>query len=324
MTCCLSCYKPLPQEGICSTCRKSLKLGTKFNGVLSFSSKEFATIQRENMTRISISGIQDKISLRLIKGVLVPTSKNGEYILKPAPNDLSLKFVADLPANEHLTMYFASRVIGLNTARHTLVRFKDGPLAYLTLRFDRIGNNKIAQEDFCQLAGRTEENYGKNYKYDSSYESAIQLIDKFVAASIVEKERFFRLMVFNYMIGNGDAHLKNFSLSRNSAGDYVLSPAYDLLNTSLHLPNESRTALDLFQKSEPPGFLENGFYTGKDFFLFSKSIGLNAERSDRFLKLLIKSGKESFPQIIKNSFLSTKAKQSYQKLLKDRIKALSL
>lgn len=324
MSCCLSCYKTLPQEGICSTCRKSLKLGTKFNGVLSFSSKEFATIQRENMTRISISGIQDKISLRLIKGELVPTGKNGEYILKPASDDFSLKFADDLPANEHLTMYLASRVIGLNTARHTLVRFNDGPLAYLTLRFDRAGNDKIAQEDFCQLAGRTEENHGKNFKYDSSYEFVSQLIDKFVAAAIVEKEKFFRLVIFNYMAGNGDAHLKNFSLIRNPSGDYVLSPAYDLLNTSLHLPDESRTALDLFDEMEPPGFVENGFYTGNDFLLFSELIKLNSERSKRFLELLINSAGMSFPQIINNSFLSNEAKQSYHKLVKDRIKALTM
>ena len=107
--------------------------------------------------------------------------------------------------------------------------------------------NKLLQEDFAQLANRSEENAGKNYKYDYSYEEMAELMKRYVAAYPVEIEKLYSLIIFNYLICNGDAHLKNFSLFRNEQfGDYTLTPAYDLMNSRIHINIEPDTSLDLF------------------------------------------------------------------------------
>ena len=194
----------------------------------------------KNVGRISLSGVQPKASLVINeKGHLVkPAEKErGTYILKPAPSSYALLERKYCPANEHLTMQLASQVYHIETAANALCFFRDGEAAYLCRRFD-VGPNgwKYSQEDFASLAGLTKANGGSNFKYGNlSYEECADIIRRYVKAAPVEILKFFRLVVFNYLILNDDAHLKNFSLINRGDGEYHLAPAYDLVNTSLHL-----------------------------------------------------------------------------------------
>ena len=162
-------------------------------------------------------------------------------------------------------MQLAARIFKIQTAANGLLRFADGETAYITRRFDRRKGEKLGQEDFCQLSARTPDNAGRNYKYDASYEEVGEIVRKYCKAGKIEIEKLYALILFCYLCGNGDAHLKNFSLLESSYGDYLLSPAYDLINTALHFSHEQRMALDLFRDYETESFQDNGFYKRADF-----------------------------------------------------------
>src|SRR5690606_23048731 len=134
------------------------------------------------------------------------------------------------------------------TAANCLLTFKDGEVAYLTRRFDvKPDGSKYLQEDFAQLLNKTSETHGTAFKYDGTYEEIGTLIKKYVAAAPPALEHFFKLVTFNYVISDGDAHLKNYSLMRTDSREYRLTPAYDLLSTVIHTPQESDTALALYE-----------------------------------------------------------------------------
>lgn len=197
--------------------------------------------------KISLSGVQPKYSMVVDNGTL-RFSKEGEqghYILKPAPTALFILDKEYCPANEYLTMQLAKNVYGIETAPCCLCVFGNGQMAYLVRRFDiRPDGTKYAQEDFAQLAGLSKANGGDDFKYNIlSYEDCGELIRKHIKAAPVELLKFFRLVVFNYLTLNDDAHLKNFSIIEKKNGDYTLTPAYDLMNTSLHLSSPSIFAL---------------------------------------------------------------------------------
>ncbi len=133
-------------------------------------------------------------------------------------------------------MQIASQVYGIKTAANALIFFGDGTPAYITKRFDlKEDGTKWGVEDFASLAGKTKDNFGVNYKYEFSYEEMGELIKLYVPTWRIELEKYYTLLIFNYLYSNGDAHLKNFSLIETVKGDYVLSPAYDLINTRLHV-----------------------------------------------------------------------------------------
>ena len=162
----------------------------------------------ENQKRISISGVQGKYSVILKKNILKLTEEReqGMYILNPKPH--GLQKTGMVPANEHLTMQIAAQIYQIQTAENGIVFFKNDEPAYLTKRFD-IGRDghKLGKEDFASLAGKTEENAGKNFKYNYSYEGIAELIRKYVGAWKVEMEKYYRLVIFNFLFSNGDAHL---------------------------------------------------------------------------------------------------------------------
>ncbi|MDQ3002656.1 MAG: HipA domain-containing protein, partial [Fibrobacterota bacterium] len=224
---CPGCLKP-DHKSFCRACLRKLFGGKTISPILPFSKPEFNSAKLSQGNRISISGVQTKHSLKLNKKNLELTDQGGEYILKPIPKG-EYDRMEEMPANEHVTMQIAEQVFGLNTAANALVFFKDGEPAYLTKRFDRnVDGSKSQQEDFAQLAGRSEDTDGLHYKYDSSYQEIADLMQTFIAPYAIEVEKFFRLVLFNYLIHNGDAHLKNFSLIRDPGkGIYVLAPAYD-------------------------------------------------------------------------------------------------
>jgi serine/threonine-protein kinase HipA len=279
----------------------------------------------ENRKRLSISGVQEKVSLLLEKNRLRLTEmgEQGQYILKPIPRDI--KKPDQVPANEHLTMQIALQVYKLNVAENALVFFQNGEPAYLTKRFDvKSDGTKHAQEDFASLAGKTQHTAGIDFKYEGSYEDIANIIRETVPAYRVEMEKLFSLVLFNYLFSNGDAHLKNFSLIDTVYGDYILSPAYDLICTRLHV-DDSYFALKngLFSdEQETEGFRVNGFYGYDGFYALALKIGLQEKRATKILDTFRKDHQATY-QLISSSFLRDDGKEEYKKYYLDRLKMLN-
>ena len=248
----------------------------------------------------------------------------GDYILKPVPRNTSAELAADIPANEAVTMDIAGQLFGIRVAEHELVEMNDGEKAYLTRRFDRRDGEPIQQEDFCQLAGRSPETHGENYKYDASYEELAELVRRFCPAAAVENPKVFFIILFNYVFANGDAHLKNFSLYRSEQGDYVLTPAYDLLNTSVHFPGEpTATGLDFFADGHfTPSYETLGFYSSADFIELGAAFGV-FEEDVRGMISLFHAHRDEVAQMIETSRLSDEARSRYIFRFHDRLKAIA-
>ncbi|MGE5457974.1 MAG: HipA domain-containing protein [Methanococcaceae archaeon] len=299
-------------ETFCGPCSKRLFGGKKVDPILPFTKPEFMEVRLNNSTRLSISGLQIKYSAKLEGKKLIITEKAGEYILKPVPIG-TFKDLNEVPANEHLSMQLAGQIFKINTPPNALMHFADGEQVYIVKRFDVLPDGKkMLQEDFAQVAEKSEETGGKNYKYDFSYEEIAALMKKFLPAYMVEVEKYFRLVLFNYIICNGDAHLKNFSLLRTiDFGDYKLSPAYDLMNTSIHVPGERDTALELFADSYmTEAFKYGNKYTRIDFEEFGVRIGLVPTRVAKIIDSYI-SVYEKLSGLVERSFLSEFAKDLY-------------
>ena len=230
----------------------------------------------KSVGRISLSGAQPKFSIVVDDDKLryIREGEQGTFILKPRPTAYQIINRDFCVANEHVTMQIASQVYGIETAANAICFFYDGTPAYITRRFDVHSKGKYKQEDFAALLGYTKDNAGSNYKYDkASYEECAEVIHKYVKATLVDIRRFFRIILFNFVTLNDDAHLKNFSLIERN-GEYRLSPAYDLINTSLQLMNPHIFALDKGLFKEGMVFSDTHTISRSDFEEFGKRIGL--------------------------------------------------
>lgn len=268
----------------------------------------------KHVGRVSLSGVQPKAGLIVKERQLVrPTDEErGRYILKPAPSSYALLERKDCPANEHLSMQIASQVYRIETAANALCFFRDGEAAYVTRRFDVAPDgSKYQQEDLASLAGLTKVNGGSDYKYSNlSYEECAAIIGKYTTAPSVEILKFFRIVVFNYLILNDDAHLKNFSLINRGDGEYHLAPAYDLVNTSLHLYEPRIFALDKGLFREGMLFSDTRTVNRGDFEEFGRRIGLAPRLVKRELDAFA-SEQPLVKNLINRSFLSEKLKRYY-------------
>jgi serine/threonine-protein kinase HipA len=278
----------------------------------------------EKRRRISISGVQEKYSLRLEKNRLVLTDISGTHILKPVPSE-RLERLNDLPANEHVSMQIAKQAFAIKTAECGLIFFDDGSPAYITRRFDYRpdGTAKYQLEDFATLLDKTPEREGDNYKYNASYLDIANLIRKYAAALPVVLLDFFRLLVVNYIIANGDAHLKNFALMETVQGDFVLSPAYDLLCTALHI-DDSLLALngglysgDVNERT----YYDVGMYTGASFIAFADMIGIPDVLAVQVVEDVVRETPKAI-ELVQRSFLSEEAKHKYIEILGRRKRLL--
>ena len=178
--------------------------------------------------KMSVQGVQKKLSaqLKISEGRFEIVDQFGHYILKPQSDDYP-----ELPENEALTMSLA-QLIGLDVPTHGLLYSKDKSMTYFIKRFDRGGHGrKVAMEDFAQLSGED-----RHTKYDSSMEKVISIISSFCTFPKIEFVKLFKLSLFNFLVGNEDMHLKNFSLITRNNKIY-LSPMYDLLNSTIALKN---------------------------------------------------------------------------------------
>ena len=319
---CFGCYKE-NIEGYCNTCRKKLFDGKKVSQFLLFDTPKADNLPsyQEKTKRLSISGVQLKYSLRLEGKELVLTEKGGQYILKPIPPTTLIALQDQAPENEHLTMQIASQLFKIPVAANALIYFKDNAPAYITRRFDvKSDGTKRLQEDFAQISGKTKNSDGDNYKYNGTYENIGMLIKEKVAAPLPILEEFFKVVVFNYIISNGDAHLKNFSLVQSDFGDYVLSKAYDLMCTALHTPNERDTALDLYEGDIDSAFYQTyGYYGRPNFEALAGRTGLLPKRAQHIIDT-ITGRKNELELMVNNSFLSEEAKGKYLQAYKDKVK----
>lgn len=301
------------------TCLARVFHGKKVNHVLPYeapqSNPETDELFEENRKRMSISGVQEKFSVLLERNKLrlIEEGERGMYILKPKPG--SGRKPDQMPANEHLTMQIARQVYGIETAENALIFFSNGEPAYITRRFDVSANGKLAQDDFASLGGRTPQTHGEHYKYEGNYLELFELMERFVPAYKVEAPKLLKLLMFNYLFSNGDAHFKNFSLLETPLGDYRLSPAYDLLNSRIHI-SDTDFALD--------GLLPKKLAQGK----IAAQFAVLAEMAKISPKVfagtfaLMMSKQEGVEQLVSASFLDETTKRNYWQSYQGRIKQL--
>jgi len=268
---------------------------------LTLNNKQLETLAKEIIVRsIAVTGVQPKLSLQLEKTRnetprLTLVGLYGDYILKPPSEQYPC-----LPENEDLTMHLAE-IAGIRTAAHSLIRLSSGELSYITRRFDRQNGQKIAVEDFCQLTETLTE-----HKYRGSVEKIGKLVRQFTTNKGYEQQRLFELVLFCYLTGNTDMHLKNYALIENPLGQYELSPAYDLLSTLLVLLDEEESSLTINGKKNR--------LKRTDFDNLAKSLQINEKTVtaiyQRFAKIL-----PTWQECIERSFLSDEMKKKYSDLI---------
>lgn len=272
----------------------------------------------QNRKQISISGVHEKFSVLLDKNKLRLTreKEQGTYILKPIPG--AGKHADQMPANEHLTMQIARQIFGIETAENALIFFNDGSPAYITKRFDvKKDSTKLAQEDFASLAGRTPQTHGEHYKYQGNYLEIFELMQKYLPTYKIEAPKLFKILVFNYLFSNGDAHYKNFSILETSFGDSRLSPAYDLLNSRIHI-DDKEFALD-------DGLLPRKFSQSKiklQFALLAEKAKIKQNTYHDIMSLMI-SNSDLVNKMVTASFLNESTKRNYFQSFLGRLKQLT-
>ena len=305
------------------SCIKRVFNGNKVNHILPYNSLQSnqngEDSFEENATRISISGVQEKFSLIQLKNKirLTKEGEQGTHIFKPIPN--GSKNADQMPANEHLTMQIAQKVFGIETAENALIFFGNGDPAYITKRFDVVtGGLKLAQEDFASLAGKSPQTHGADYKYLGSYWDLFELMRENLPSYKVESLKLFKLLVFNYLFSNGDAHLKNFSIIETPLGDFKLSPAYDLLNSRIHIEDKD------FALNEGliPARMGQG-NVAKQFQLLADYAGIQEKQMNAILALMV-SKTENVKNLIDASFLKDGIKRNYLQTYQLKLKKLNV
>ena len=275
---------------------------------LPYSAEEQIKEAATRADKMSIQGVQPKLS-----AILSPKRESfevvdmgGRYILKP-----QLPAYSEVPENEALTMSLAAAIVQ-DVPVHGLVYSKDGSMTYFVRRFDRFGRGKkVPVEDFAQLSGRDRET-----KYNSSMEQVERIIENFCTFPMVEKAKLFRLTLFNFLAGNEDCHLKNYSLIRRDP-KVELAPVYDLVNTSIILATKEEIALPVNGKKRkltPEDLIE---YFGRQ--RLGMTDKLISQTISKFQDI-----KSTWIRLIEVSFLSPEMKQKYANLLNSRFKRLNL
>ncbi len=300
-------YEPIENGLYSSTGLRRLNPALTKLGLLPFTDRELILESRKRMTKMSIQGVQPKLSARLSvkNGEFEIVDQHGIYILKPNPSHFE-----KVPENEDLTMRLASTA-GIDVPLHGLIYNKEMKLVYVIRRFDRAGKSKkIHTEDFAQVAGLT-----RDTKYDYSMEKVANLIEKYCTFPVVEKLKLFRLVLFSYLVGNEDMHLKNVSLIHQD-GKIGLSPPYDLLNSTIVLSNpKEEMALPI--RGKKSNFNLNILFS----YFGGERLGLNrkvlSKTEEEFSELYPK-----WVNLVEISFLSDELKEKYIHILDQRRESL--
>jgi len=309
---CLYCYQPLfvneiDFHGSCS--RKFFSSATLPE--LPYDETEMSNLALQIIqSQITVTGVQPKISLNLIGASKKADNKHftivglwGNYILKPPTEKYQ-----QMPEIEDLTMHLA-QIAKINVVPHSLIRLKSGQLAYITKRIDRNANQKLHMEDMCQLTERQTE-----HKYQVSYEQVGKAILKFSANPGLDLVNFSEIVLFSFLTGNADMHLKNFSLIYDPINGPVLAPAYDLLSTVLVNPKDDED-LALYLNGKKKRIKRKDFETA-----FS-TLKIDAkQQANIFAKM--ENAKSKWLDFIQISFLSADFKEKYTQLINERFDLL--
>lgn len=306
---CLICYQELSDN----TYNYHLKCSKKFFGyelapVFPHKLSEILKLAKQEINRnLAITGVQKKISLGIAKTeearrlTILDTDWWGDFLLKPPTEDYP-----EMPEIEDLTMHLA-KIAGIPTVPHCLIKMASGELAYLTKRIDRQSERgkktKIHMEDFCQLSERLTED---------KYKGSVEQIGKIIKARCrgIDLINFYELVIFCFVTGNSDMHLKNFSVLHSSNGILELAPAYDLLATQLINPaDKEETALTINGKKSKLQL--------QDFYILADTLGIPQKARDNALVRVCKSI-GAMQQFVEASFLSVNLKKEYKSLLLER------
>ena len=309
MSKCLYCYQELENElkDFHPACAKRF-FGKVEAPVLPYSRDNINDLAKESvLSRIAVTGVQSKLSMDVNKGGkdepdrLTIVGLWGKYILKPKSKEFPW-----LPEVEDLTMHLAE-IAKIDVVPHTLIRFNDGEMAYLTKRIDRDRNGtKYLMEDLCQISERITLD-----KYKSSYEKAAKLIKLHSSAPMLDLVNFWEVVVFSWITGNSDMHLKNFSLISRTPGHYVLSQAYDLVNVHLIFPeDDEELALMLDGRKK--------HITKQNFMRAMASSGLGDKVIERIFRKLTDVAPKWY-DFIDSSFLPTEMKEKYKEEIRTNI-----
>jgi len=311
---CLSCYQTLMEGEVDFHAKCSRKLfGTSVPPELPYDETQMNQLALQVIqNNITLTGVQPKLSLTIEKGKnrldpkrLTIVGMWGNFILKPP----TLAY-PEMPEVEDLTMHLAE-IAKISVVPHTLVRMKSGQLAYLTNRIDRTDHLKIHMEDMCQLTERLTE-----HKYQGSHEQVAKTLARYSKNPGLDVVNFYELVLFSFLTGNADMHLKNFSIIYDGVMGPVLSPAYDLLSTALVNPKDDEDlALNLNGKKKK--------LKRKDFESAFDNSKLDAKQQINIFRKMEKA-KPSWFECIQSSFLSLNFKNQYIQLIEDRFAQLSL
>jgi serine/threonine-protein kinase HipA len=267
--------------------------------IIDFSLQDVSRKAQRSTGKLSISGVQPKLSMKLDKknNTLISVAEGGEYILKP-----QTAAFANIPENEQCCMDIAAE-LGINVPPHCLLLLKDGSWAYIVKRFDRESGSKIHQEEFFQILGPGD-------KYKGSVEQIGRKLKEISTAPGYDVQLFFERVVFNFIIGNGDAHLKNYSIAYRDKETIRLTPAYDIVCSKLVLPDEEDSALSINGKKNK--------LKRDDFDILAEYLNIPIKiRYEKFEKSLT-----LMEEIIKNSEIKKEVQEQFINIIKERLSRL--
>jgi serine/threonine-protein kinase HipA len=309
---CLYCYKELilGEHDFHASCSKKI-FGQPIPPALPYSEADLEPLAKEVIqSQTAVTGVQAKLSLHITGNNKEGTERRftivglwGGYILKP-PTAL----YPQLPEVEDLTMHLAA-VAKIKTAPHSLIRLQSGNLAYITKRIDRTPKGKLAMEDMCQLTERLTED-----KYHGSYEQIGKAILKYSSTPGLDVVNFWEMVLFSFITGNADMHLKNFSLLEQPGLGMNLSPAYDLVNTALVNPaDEEEMALTLNGKKKK--------LKKQDFVAAMNTLNVEEKQKENIFNKMEKA-LPKWLDLIAKSFLSDEFKVQYKSIIQERLNRL--
>ncbi|OWY24296.1 type II toxin-antitoxin system HipA family toxin [Sphingobacteriales bacterium UPWRP_1] len=312
MSNCLFCYQPLSnnEQDFHASCSKKI-FGQPTPPALPYSEEDLEPLAKQVIqSQTAVTGVQAKLSLHITGNNKEGTERRftivglwGGYIFKP-PTALH----PQLPEVEDVTMHLA-QIAKIKTVPHSLIRLQSGNLAYITKRIDRIKKRKLAMEDMCQLTERLTED-----KYHGSYEQIGKAIQKYSATPGLDVVNFFEMVLFSFLTGNADMHLKNISLVEQTGLGMVLSPAYDLVNTALVNPaDEEEMALTLNGRKKK--------LKKQDFVAAMNTMKVEEKQQENLFKKMVKA-LPGWLELINRSFMSAAFKEQYKSILTERMSRL--
>jgi serine/threonine-protein kinase HipA len=311
---CLHCYEPLQEENthVHQACNKRF-YGQLKTPELQYKIDDLQTLASQIIqSQMAVTGVQAKVSLSLYRKAEKNLTKKltivglyGDYILKP-PSE----FYPELPELESVTMHMAT-TCGIQIVPHSLIRLQDETVCYITKRVDRTKSGKLHMEDMCQLSERLTED-----KYKGSHEQIAKLISTYSNSPLLDIINFFELILFSFLTGNSDMHLKNFSLLEKPGLGIYLSPAYDLVPTTLINPaDKEELALTLNGKKNKLKY--------EDFLATAETMGISKKILDSTLELFTYAKPEML-SVLDKSFVSDPMKSAYNELINQRYAQLGI